>query len=352
MSEARGHHYISQCYLKRFTNNGGKNSRLQVYDLSSGAAFATVPRNVAKQRDFNLIEGLPAGELDRRLSVFEGEVEKALTRIEQARNLQDHDAWICVLNLASLFAVRNPRLRGKMSAFYDEILRKVMDLALATPEDWDSQMTQAAAAGYIKADRGITYEQMKDFHERGQYTIEMANAMHIGAEFHTFEPVLRTMVDRKWILFIADPDSTGFITSDHPACLVEMASHISGIYGVGFGMRETMVVFPASIASNCQLEPRCPLKISNQSPRQSATLTYGGALLRAFGYMQIAVAYQEQALGISFRVPVAHQTQPPRNLRPKRLRKVKRLVHVSSNGRAGRGARLCTAGHSRCDRVT
>lgn len=246
MSEARGHHYISQCYLKRFTKNGSKNSKLQVYDLGTGQAFTTAPRNVAKQRDFNVVEGLPAGHLEAQLSKFEGEVERALRHLEQARNLDNYDAWVYVLNLASLFAVRNPRLRDNMSAFYDQILRQVMDVALASRERWESQVAQATAAGHMKADSKITYEQMKDFHERGEYSIEMANAMHIGAEFTMFEPVLQTMVKRKWVLFVAQSDSGGFITSDHPACLVDMEPRPNGIYGVGFGMLRTMVVFPVT----------------------------------------------------------------------------------------------------------
>lgn len=244
MGEARGHHFISQCYLKRFTHNGCKNSKLWVYDLNAGCGFHTAPANVAKLRDFNLIEGLRHGELEGRLSGFESVVNEALNVIERDRSLTDADAWLHVQNLAALFAVRNPRMRGSMQDAQERIIKKVTDLMLSTREIWESQVKQAVEAGAMKPNQNVTYEQAKDFHERGQYTIHIANAHHIATEFHVFEPVLRTMVGRQWTLFLAESDSS-FITSDHPVCLMPMGPYTTGaMRSVGYGMTETMVYFP------------------------------------------------------------------------------------------------------------
>lgn len=245
MGEARGHHFVSQCYLKRFTYNGSKKSKLWVCDLATGTGFQTAPANVAKQRDFNLIEGLPAGELEGRLAVFEGAVNGALDRIERDRSFDDTDAWIHVLNLATLFAVRNPRLRENMRKFEVQILERITDLMLSTPQIWESQKRQAAAAGYLDPDTGVTYAQMKDFHDRGDYTIEIPTARHIEREFHVFEPIPKTMVDRKWDLLLAEPGSGNFITSDHPVCLLDFDTPPEGSpLGVGYGMTKTLVYFP------------------------------------------------------------------------------------------------------------
>lgn len=245
MGEARGHHFVSQCYLKRFTHNGSKKSKLWVCDLGTGTRFQTAPANVAKQRDFNLIEGLPHGELEGRLSIFEGSVDGALDTIEVDRSLKNEDAWVHVLNLTTLFAVRNPRLRESMHGFQEQIATRLVDLMLSTPQNWESQKRQAMEAGYIDPNTSVTYAQMKDFHERGEYTIKFANATHIATEFHVFEPVLKTMVARKWNLFVAEPESGDFITSDHPVCLMPMDPLPTGsLYGVGYGMAKTMVYFP------------------------------------------------------------------------------------------------------------
>lgn len=245
MTEARGHHFISQCYLKRFTRNGSKNSKLWVFDRQTGESFSTVPANVAKQRDFNRIEGRPAGELENSLAGFEGKVDRALTVIEQSHSLEDFDAWVHVLNLATLFAVRNPRMRENMRGFQDALARRMLDLVLARPERWESQTRKAAEAGYIDPDHKVSYEQAKEFHERGEYTIEVANAAHIRTEFHVFDPVLRTMVDRKWTLFVASVGSGGFLTCDHPVCLMNSNGEPPSLmHPLGYGMTETTVLFP------------------------------------------------------------------------------------------------------------
>lgn len=62
---ARAHHFISQCYLKGFTRNGSKKSKLFVIGLEQLRSFETRPENVAHRRDFNRIEGLPPEELEQ-----------------------------------------------------------------------------------------------------------------------------------------------------------------------------------------------------------------------------------------------------------------------------------------------
>jgi hypothetical protein len=74
VSTARGHHWVSQTYLARFTADGRKNSRLFVVDLGQRKVFSTTPVNVCKQRDFNRVESdeLAPDALEVGLSKFEG----------------------------------------------------------------------------------------------------------------------------------------------------------------------------------------------------------------------------------------------------------------------------------------
>lgn len=164
---ARGHHYISQCYLKRFTRDGSKNSPLWVCDLDSSKTFSTVPGKVAKIRDFNAIEGLPPDELENRLSRFESTVSMSLDKIERARTLEDKKAWLDVLNLAAMFSVRSPSMRENMSQFHEQVTRTTMDLVLHSKERWESQREKMAKAKGQPVNTNLTYEQMKEFIERG-----------------------------------------------------------------------------------------------------------------------------------------------------------------------------------------
>jgi hypothetical protein len=160
--------------------------------------------------------------------------------------LEDKDVWVHVLNMASLFAVRNPRLRESMRRFREQTGRIIADLVLATPERWESQKRRAIEAGYIDPRTSVTYEELKDFHRRGAYTIEVPTTSHIRAEFHVFEPVLRTMVRRKWTLLVAAPGSGGFLTSDHPICLMNSHGAATLSNSPGFGLTETTVLFPVT----------------------------------------------------------------------------------------------------------
>jgi hypothetical protein len=56
MSEARQHHWIPQVYLKGFTRDWNKRSRLFVLDLVKREEFWSKPRGVGGARDFNRVD--------------------------------------------------------------------------------------------------------------------------------------------------------------------------------------------------------------------------------------------------------------------------------------------------------
>lgn len=199
MSDPRKHHFISQCYLKGFTVDARKDSPLFAVNLADGSTFRTRPSNVAAERDFNRAEDLPPGAVENALARFETQVDVALTRIRQCRSIKESDDWMVVLNLAAPFAVRNPRWREIARDASERLSRAIMDLALASPERWESQVREMKADGMIKGEPKATYEQMKKFHEEGNYTVEVATGLHILREFGVHEPILETMAARRWL---------------------------------------------------------------------------------------------------------------------------------------------------------
>lgn len=245
MGEARGHHFIPQCYLKGFTRNGSKKSKLFVFSLEKLETFETRPDNVAKRRDFNRIEGLPAGALESRLGKFESQVDKALLKIGADRSLDDTEAWIHVLNLAALIAVRHPQRREMVRQFMEQTAKVMLDVALATPERWASQLRRAKASGAISSDADVPYERLRERYRNGEYEIQVSTARHIDIEFKTHDPVLRTLVARKWMLCVAQPGAGSFVTSDHPLVLAHSDGTLPTMKNpVGHGNAETTVFFP------------------------------------------------------------------------------------------------------------
>lgn len=82
---ARHHHYLSQCYLKGFTNGKAKKSKLIVFDLREKKSFETIPRNVGGMRDFNRVnvEGVDQNHIEKALADFEGKAATALKKLEE-----------------------------------------------------------------------------------------------------------------------------------------------------------------------------------------------------------------------------------------------------------------------------
>lgn len=242
---ARNHHFVSQCYLKGFAADRQKPA-LYVVDGKTGKAFTTNPLNIAAQRDFHRvnIEGVPVDAVETALSKFEDEVGPALKRIIAARSVANVDDLSYVLALMALFAARNPARRENWRQFEERVLKRVLELATATPERWASQVRQA---GLGKMPGGqLPYEKIRDFVERDEFDIKLATEHHLKLEFASWTTLVDVLARRNWVLLRAPQGATGFVTSDHPVCLSWTDPTRRGFHGPGFGLTNTEVIFPVS----------------------------------------------------------------------------------------------------------
>lgn len=245
---ARNHHFVPQCYLKGFARHREK-PKLFVVDVKKRTTFETHPRNVAAERDFHAVdlEGQPVDALEAALSQFEGPLAQALARIIADRDIRDEDDKIHLLNLVALLAVKNPRHRQNFMAFQERLYDMIGEVATANDKIWNSQLRQAQEAGAVPKDRAVTREQVREFLERGDYTIEMRAGYHVALELDVFDKILPYFVDRNWMLLRAPAGSHGFITSDHPVCLFWTAPEMRHeLRPPGYGMTGTEVLFPIS----------------------------------------------------------------------------------------------------------
>jgi hypothetical protein len=245
---ARRHHYVPQCYLKCFADDPDK-PKLFVIDGKEQRTFCTAPANVAVERDFHRIdvEGHPPDALENAFSGFESEVSEALERVIRARSINNVDDRAYLLNLMALMAIKNPRRRESWRGFQEQIAKRIMDLATATPERWAAQIRRGKADGYIASDAPEDYQRMRDFIEGDQYTITVPTDRHITLEMEAFETVLPCFFHRQWVLFRAPPGATGFVTSDHPICLMWAdPKRRDKFHPPGHGLRETQLLFTVS----------------------------------------------------------------------------------------------------------
>jgi hypothetical protein len=227
----------------------GKHARIAVAAIQSGHYFETHPKNIAHIRDFLRFEvgDRNPDDLEKEMSKFEGTVADALRGVIASRRF-DGDDRITILNLMSLLAVRSPYMREHWRQTHKTLMKRVMDLALATKERWDSQLRQMREAGRDVNDE-ITYDQIKDFHERGEYDVEVAREWMIGLELKMFEAVLPALVERKWKLYVTNERNGYFVTGDKPVILTwnEPAKMPPLVrHSPGFALKGTEVYFPIS----------------------------------------------------------------------------------------------------------
>jgi hypothetical protein len=246
---ARHHHYLSQCYLKGFTNGGSKKSKLTVIDLREKKQFETTPRNVGGLRDFNRIdlEGLDQNILEKSLSEFEGAAATALRKIEEGANF-DGDIKDSILYLIALLATRSPERREHWRQFEAQVMERIMDASLATKEMWESQLRHMKESGK-EIDESIKYEDVKEFFKKKQYTIEFAREHHIRMEFVGVNAILPLLYKRKWLIVKSTNESGPLITSDNPVNLTwNEPERIPPFYRAspGYGMKDTQVYIPLS----------------------------------------------------------------------------------------------------------
>lgn len=246
---ARRHHFVSQCYLKSFAVPRKGQPQTTVFDGLTRKTYRTGIGNVGAERDFNRVEvdGQDPNILEDALAKFEGELGPALGRIIAVSSLANTDDRAALLNFMCLLALRNPRLRETMRNAQEQTARKLMDLVLSSKEMYEAELKRAREDGFATGVGHVPYEEMKQFFEDGQFKIEVPTERHIQQEIGLFDKILPLFFRRGWLLLQAPQNSAGFITSDHPVCLMwSDPSRRGRFYGPGLGLPGTEVIFPIS----------------------------------------------------------------------------------------------------------
>jgi len=246
---ARHHHYLSQCYLKGFTKGRAKKSKLTVVDFKEKKRFETTPRNVGGIRDFNRvdIDGIDQNAIEKSLAEFEGQAASALKKLHRGARFSGEIREL-ILNLIALFAIRSPERREHMRTILADTADKIMGLTLGSKEGWESQIAKLRKKD-PSYDNDVAYEQAKEFHDRKEYTIEVAREYHIHNEIAQVDAILPSLFARNWVLVEANEETGPFITTDNPISLTwNEPNTIPPMFrsSPGFGCKSTQVLFPVS----------------------------------------------------------------------------------------------------------
>jgi hypothetical protein len=258
---ARRHHYLPQCYLRGFAKpqKRGRAHHVHVFDRN-GKTFTTNIINVATERDFNRVEveGHSPDAFEQGLAKFEGELGPALVRILKSHSLENQDDRLLLMNLIAMLTIRNPQQRENVRTFHEDTAHLLMEVATASKERWEAEKRRLKAAGY-EGEFDVPYEELRKAVLEKAFRIEVPTEGHIGLEMGILEPLLTTLLMRKWLVLLTPRESGGFVTCDSPVCLMFSNPKMrGGFYGPGHGAADTQIVFPVgrwmAIAGAFELE--------------------------------------------------------------------------------------------------
>ncbi len=217
-----------------------------VHDLQEKKTYETNTRNICSQRDFMRFEaiGREPDWLENEFGKLESKAAEAIREVAKL-GVFDGENKNYILNLMALLAVRSPEQRENMREFQARVANRVMDLVLENKERWESQIKE------MEEKTGkpslVTYEEAKDFHVRGEYTIEVARERHIQTEIDLYNTVLQLLGQRKWTLYLVPGDYGEFITTSRPVVIAYIDPEEVPLYlrhSPGFGLKNTEVYFP------------------------------------------------------------------------------------------------------------
>ena len=245
---ARNHHFVPQCYLKGFARHRNK-PKVFVVDRQSRDTFYANPSNIAVERDFHTIdvEGVAPDALEASFSQFETRLAPALVQIINDRIITKEDDKAHLINLVAMLSVKNPMRRQWLMDFDNDIFDRVLDHVLQNDNSFDHEVRKAKEVGFITENTEPNRNQIREFLDRQEYSIDVDRGRYIKIELKLFENVLQHCSHRAWTLIRAPKDSSGFITSDNPVCLRWSNPEMSkGPYSPGHGLKGTEVLFPIS----------------------------------------------------------------------------------------------------------
>lgn len=132
----RKHHYIPQCYLKRFTSQG----YLTVISLQQNRVFKATPEEVGHERDFFKLdadeEQSDPYRLEKDMGVAEAQFSLLLDEIEHSQILPPRNSVeldVVLMNFAKIHAA-SPGLRKHLATYADSWLKEKSNEILEDPE--------------------------------------------------------------------------------------------------------------------------------------------------------------------------------------------------------------------------
>jgi hypothetical protein len=236
-SNPRKHHYVPQCWLSGFTEDGEKTSRLWQSDLNSGRQWPTTSADAGHRRDFYRLTDPSKDPLliEKKLSEIEDTIAPILKRLDKELRMPDDDELGSLIVFMAIQWVRVPAFRPVVLGIMESTMQSNMSDALSSPEAWSQTLRDA---GIPNSSPGSDYHKMREFIESGDYSFSAPNDWYIKTGFTASLDVIDSLEKKSWGVAISENGE--FIGSDNPIVLDGPAGEKMGFANAG------VIIYPVS----------------------------------------------------------------------------------------------------------
>lgn len=241
MVQARRHHYVSQFYLKNFTENRNK-PRLFVVDIPERKSFRSKPQNVAFENDFHTISALGqrSDAVETALARVESEVAPALARIIEDRSLSNREHANHLFFFVAMLLVKNPAQRNTFDEISNKLMRHIGKMQASDKQSFEATVKEQIANGEMPANTDI--EGLRQALLGDDYSLELSTDAHLDMELSNIPELLPLLANRQWSVYHAKEGQ--FVTCDRPTVLMWTDPMRNG--PIGLALADTRVLFTLS----------------------------------------------------------------------------------------------------------
>jgi len=243
------HHFVPASHLALFTQDGTKETKLWVFDQTTGEQRPANPLSVGYKNHLYRVD-LPETEPDAIEDVFAYVEENAIPIVKEICNRQkipegveDYN-WL--INYIALLAERTPARREVLTQPMEQMTKIMSKMMLATPESFESIKRRMKADG-IEYENNVSYEDLRKFLLEENYKITFDNNTHVNNLLTAIDAIIPPLGDRNWTVAYVPPEVGDFICSDNPVSLHWTTQKERGFWSTpGHGRMETEVSVPLS----------------------------------------------------------------------------------------------------------
>ena len=179
----------------------------------------------------------------RYLQNLEGKFSKIIAKISaNTYTLIEEDDFANLISFVAFQYMRHPNVMEMQSQSMIELDKMMLEISLQSEQRWCDSVASMPEEDYRNYLLN-NYESMQERFENGKYDFKTNNNILAGDILEKTNVLLMALLDRSWVIYVANDKAGDFVTSDFPVTLRWTEMPLPNC-DLGFGDRNTEVIFP------------------------------------------------------------------------------------------------------------